>query len=474
MPANKDMEILMQQKMEEFRVEPSAADWHAIYERLHPKKDRRFFWWWFPLFAALLFGGYWITIQDRSSAPNIKTPDLPASKSTASNNPGVDKNQAHLRKDPVSSTSLTTNTTIKKSSPSINLSKRSIIEKENSNYSIHTKQSHAAGGSATDPSHITIRPTDTEDATTGRQVQLEQSPAPVAFTTTNEKQKEITIAPATESDADKFKQIQEENKKTTASREDSLFTQVPPIDQALKKNSIPNLSSHADNEWYLGAYAEIGLNKPTEPVSLMKAADMNSFPGSVSSTTTANGSTGQGLHYALGLVLERKLKKMSFSFGLGIQSNTWSSSSITYKDSIVAGNFFTRTQISNNSSNYTHIAMELPVMLNFRIAGKNHSSYWLTTGLNNAITLKLVQQTDVSILQSNASYSQDNSLTSKASSYQPQFRIGFTYENTQVRHHWQLTPFMQYGLNSMVKTGSPDIHMLHFGVQTRYYFRKLK
>jgi hypothetical protein len=118
--------------------------------------------------------------------------------------------------------------------------------------------------------------------------------------------------------------------------------------------------------------------------------------------------------------------------------------------------------------------MELPVMLNFRLAGKKHSSYWFTTGLNNLITLKLDQKTDVSIVQSNASYSQDNSLTSKASPYQPQFRIGFMYENTQDRYHWQLTPFMQYGLNSMVKTGSPDIQMLHFGIQTRYYFKKLK
>ncbi|HEX5669355.1 MAG TPA: hypothetical protein VFX73_11160, partial [Chitinophagaceae bacterium] len=197
-------------------------------------------------------------------------------------------------------------------------------------------------------------------------------------------------------------------------------------------------------------------------------------PGSVSSITTADGSTNQGLHYALGFTLERKLKKMSFSFGLGIQSNTWSSTSTTYKDSIVNGSFFNRTQISNNSSNYAHIAMELPVMLNFRISGKKHSSYWFSTGLNNAVTLKLKQKTDVSMLQSNASYSQDNSLTSRASSYQPQFRIGFMYENTQDRYHWQLTPFMQYGLNSMVKTGSPDTHLLHFGIQTRYYFKKLK
>jgi hypothetical protein len=478
MPANNDMELLVRQKMEEFRIEPPAADWQAIYEKLHPKKDRRFFWWLFPMVAGLLFGGYWIIMQDQSSVPHAKTPALPATKSIAITQSGVDKNQAPLLKDPASSTSLTTKKSIKPSSPLTNSSKRSFTEDEISNSPIHAKQSPAAQGSPADVSHNNIQPTDKEDATSGTKARLEQSPAPAAFTTTEEKQKENAVAPAIESNANELKQNQEENKETTATREDprkdSLSAPVPPTDQALKTSSIPNLSSHADKGWYLGAYAEIGLNKPTEPITPMKFADMNNSPGSVSSITTADGSTAQGLHYALGLALERKLKKMSFSFGLGIQSNTWSSTSTTYKDSMAAGNFFSRTQISNNSSNYAHVAMELPVMLNFRISGKKHSSYWFTTGLNNAVTLKLNQKTDVSMLQSNASYSQDNSLTSKASSYQPQFRIGFMYENTKDRYHWQLSPFMQYGLNRMVKTGSPDTQLLHFGIQTRYYFKKLK
>jgi hypothetical protein len=80
----------------------------------------------------------------------------------------------------------------------------------------------------------------------------------------------------------------------------------------------------------------------------------------------------------------------------------------------------------------------------------------------------------VSMTQNSGNFSLDNSLTSRASIYQPQFRLGLTYENTQKKYHWQLSPFMQYGLNSMVKTGNPDIHMLHFGLQTRYYFKRLK
>jgi hypothetical protein len=491
MPANNDMEILMQQKMEEFRIEPSPADWQAIYERLHPKKDRRFLWWWFPLVAGLLFGGYWITIQNRSQ--NATTTDSPAAISPADPNHGIAENQANQKKDPVSAASATAKPTIETSIPPAASSIQSSVEDEQHNNPVHAKLSrntvskksnHTAEGSASDPLPDDIpltgkETTEGKDAASTMQEPLEISPKLADTNTAEQNQNETAIVPLVESRENDITILKEENKETTApgekTHEDSLTTVKPSLEPTVKKNSIPNLSNHASKGWYLGAYAEIGSNKPTEPISLAKAADMNSFPGSGnSSTTTSAGSKSKGLHYAFGVALEKKLKKMSFSFGLGVQSNTWSSTSATYKDSMISGNIFTRTQISNNSSNYTHIAMELPVMLNFRLAGKKHSSYWFTTGLNNLITLKLDQKTDVSIVQSNASYSQDNSLTSKASPYQPQFRIGFMYENTQDRYHWQLTPFMQYGLNSMVKTGSPDIQMLHFGIQTRYYFKKLK
>ncbi len=494
MPANNEMEILMQQKMEEFRIEPSPADWQAIYERLHPKKDRRFFWWWFPLMAGLLFGGYRIATHNQSLIPGTTaiTAALPAKKSPASAITGIAEKQSHLTQDQLSPSVVTTRPAIEKSKPSAISPVQLPIDDEPTNSPDEVKQSrsafskkstHNVEGSASVPSSDIIPGTDNGSpagikASSNSLVPVEKFPATTGNNTSEQNQNQNAAVIQTSNNGNEFKLIQEEKTETTSSHKeplkDSTLTLAPSIEQSLKKNSIPNLSNHAEKGWYLGAYAEIGLNKPTEPIGLAKAADMNSFPGSVSITTTSQESSDKGLHYAFGLALERKLKKMSFSFGLGIQSNTWSSTSTTYKDSIVAGNFFTRIQISNNSSNYTHIAMELPVMLNFRIAGKKHSSYWLNTGLNNAITLKLDQKTDVSMLQGNASYSQDNSLTSKASSYQPQFRIGFTYENTQDRYHWQLTPFMQYGLSSMVKSGSPDTHLLHFGVQTRYYFWKLK
>jgi len=53
------MEILMQEKMEGFRLEPSPSDWQAIYDRLHPGKKRRVIWWLLPLVAALIGGALW-------------------------------------------------------------------------------------------------------------------------------------------------------------------------------------------------------------------------------------------------------------------------------------------------------------------------------------------------------------------------------------------------------------------------------
>ena len=68
MPASPNMESILQQKMEQFRLDPDPADWQAIEERLHPKKRRRFFWWIFPLAGALLIGGnFYLTEQQPSS-----------------------------------------------------------------------------------------------------------------------------------------------------------------------------------------------------------------------------------------------------------------------------------------------------------------------------------------------------------------------------------------------------------------------
>ena len=55
-----------------------------------------------------------------------------------------------------------------------------------------------------------------------------------------------------------------------------------------------------------------------------------------------------------------------------------------------------------------------------------------------------------------------------------QLHLGLMYENAQKGSHFQVSPFMQYGLNNITRSGTPDIQMLHFGLLGRYYFKKLR
>jgi len=39
---------------------------------------------------------------------------------------------------------------------------------------------------------------------------------------------------------------------------------------------------------------------------------------------------------------------------------------------------------------------------------------------------------------------------------------------------WQLSPFLQYSMRTVVESGERDIRMMHLGLQFRYYFRSLR
>lgn len=259
---------------------------------------------------------------------------------------------------------------------------------------------------------------------------------------------------------------------TTDSTAGSPKASAPTATKELKKN-IPNTASHKDAGWYLGGYAEIATNTPTEPISMAKSADLGNVQQG-GNIYQASSSQSNGIHYALGAVIERKKKKFSMNFGLGLQQNTWSSGYVIYRDSLQQnGALVSRTQLSTKQTNYRHTALEVPINFNFRLAGKGPSSFWLGAGLNNAITLGLRESSN-----STANAGLDNTLsdsirTADATRYQPQLRLSFIYEHAGKNNHWHVSPFMQYGLTSMVNKGQPDILMLHFGLQFRYYLKQL-
>jgi hypothetical protein len=512
MRENNDMDILMQLKMDEFRVEPAPSDWQAIYEQLHPKKRRRFIWWWLPLAAGLsLFGTYWIFFGGQNgSTPdqlqpiteihgtlsNTKTQDPTHTISVTEEPKPVEANKGSVsevpddRKTeiPERSSSPGPGVSAKRASTELNTLKakapdqagaRRTTDPGASAYSASTEQE----SSLYKPKEILVTPVEPEvssapGTTTGTRSETPVMPTDSLslgiLTSTKPEGQLIPADPLSLSTAASTQKETVTDHATTAGSEtDSAQSPEPATATNADKSSIPRLSNHAEKGWFLGLYSGFGVNEPTKAGAMTKSADLISAPSSGNSFTTVDNQDNSGLHFAFGVAVERKMKKMSFSTGLGLQFNSWSSNQVIYKDSIVSGSFFNRTSIANNTTDYKYLALEIPLILNFKIAGKKQHSYWINAGLNNAISLKLSKKSDPTILQGNTSISLDNT-PADPSNYQPQLRLGLMYENAQKSFHFQLSPFMQYGLNNMTKSGTPDIQMLHFGLLGRYYFKKFR
>jgi len=512
MRENNDMEILMQLKMEAFRMEPAPSDWQAIYEQLHPKKRKRIIWWWLPLAAGLsIFGAYWLIFegQNRStldqpqpiseiqrnlpgSRPQDPTQAVPAitdPKAGEANKGSVsgitEEHKTENRARPGSpahgpSTPVASNDpkTPEAQTPGEAGSKRT-TDTEKSAYNASSEPA----SSQNKPKERLVTPIEPEaPATTGTttgsrsetSVMRTDTSIPEKATDTKAEGQQIpTDSLSQGAAASTQKETVNDQTKTARSENDSARSSEPATAPAAKTSSIPRLSNHTEKGWHLGLYGGIGVNDPTKAMTMTKSADLINAPSSGNSFTTVDNQDNSGLHFALGVAIERKMKKMSLSTGLGLQLNSWSSNRTIYKDSISSGSFFNRTLIGNSTVNYSHLAIEIPLIMNFKIAGKKQNSYWLNLGLNNAITLKLDRKSEPTVTQGNTSFSLDNTPTDP-STYQPQLRLGLMYENAQKGSHFQLSPFMQYGLNNMTRSGTPDVQMLHFGLLGRYYFRKLR
>jgi hypothetical protein len=541
MPENHNLEISIQQKMDLFRVEPDPADWRQIYEQLHPRKRRRFFFWIFPLAGALLVGSYLYTINRESNPAiklnavsenmaSAQTPTTGVPKSgdinltdpTTNNdqaskpNHEVDNQQAdeaHVSNQPFA-TSDTTLTPVqpgsiaratpltfepakgKPNSPS-NQQITSIADKPAplSKNSIGPDPSLMA--SPTVPQKMAKGTTGklaVPDATSGvadSNAPSETSAAPKLDPETVDRSASINPSGTTQNDPAKnpkdfsttTHRQQESNESTAMSKNlvASLDSTVKtpdgisePATQARK--NVPNTTTHKEKGWYLGGYAEIGSNKPTDPISMAKSYDLGNVlqGGNIYQTTS---SRSAGIHYAFGVVVERKKKNFSMDFGLGIQQNTWSNGYTIYRDSILPnGALYSSTQVSSKQSNYKHTAFEIPVNVHFKLAGKKSSSLWLGAGWNNAITLGLRENSTSTFMGPATGLGNgvsDSVRTSDATPYQPQLRFSLMYEHTGKTNHWQVSPFLQYGLSAIVKQGQPDILMLHLGMQFRYYFKRL-
>ncbi|MGB4772002.1 MAG: hypothetical protein WBP58_11105 [Chitinophagaceae bacterium] len=433
------MESILQQKMEQFRLDPDPADWQAIEERLHPKKRRRFFWWIFPLAGAILIGGmYYLTTQQRSSST---TQQLSNSTTQQPSNPTTQQ-LSNLTEQQKSSKKLVSSET------TVSAVHRKSIDKTNRFAKTTTQEIKQSVPvvQMPDEDQVSARHLATVDMDRWRPAL--DIPSSIAYTSA----------------------LQNTSSKSVV------------MDSALAPKKIPNKSTHNDKGWYLGAYVGLGRNHPFEPIGGTKAMDLNSSAGNGGFSTFTQGTANwrPGHHANLGLIVQKKNKKTELSFGLGLQSNGWSQTYTIYKDSILQnGTLFSRSTVANPTVKYQQLALELPLLIGFKLGGKQNNSWWIHTGLNNALVMNLRgnsnANTQVSTPIPGASASvADSLLQSNKRSYLAQWQLGITYNHSGAKQHWQLRPYLQYGLQSVSKSGEPDVNLFQWGLQWRYYFKKLK
>jgi hypothetical protein len=246
-----------------------------------------------------------------------------------------------------------------------------------------------------------------------------------------------------------------------------VLTKDSPDSAAIK--NIPVKSKPPVTGWRWGFYGGIGLLHPTSAIYATKSAPDNSFPGASGSSNRIELAHRNGVHGNAGLVLEKRGRKFSFSTGIGMQYDHWSTDLDIYRDSMASGGMST-TLLSSNDFGYSMFGLELPLNFAFRIAGSEKNSFWIAPGFNNFFAFSLTEKL-TSATGGTGSFTGNatNSLNSRLAKYQPQVRLGLIYENGD---RWQVSPMVQYGLTPVAISGEPELNMLHFQLQFRYFLMR--
>ena len=432
------------QKIQEFKPTPDPEDWEVIYERLHPK--RRFIWRWFLLAGVLILagGGFYNLNQDNNSSgnSNSSTNNSQGSQTTPQTNTpdaaALKENNATTPADDAEATKINE----KKLEADLGANKRN-----------NAGNSIPAGG---------------EKNTARKQASSPTGTAKKGKTSNGG----ATIAEATSISFEKFWSLAliDNNADRPTSGVQKLISTRSPL-QIPEQKAIPTLNPHKNKGWFIGVYGGAGINDTRQPGNENKVTNPgnpgpNGFRQEISYINN-------GFHYEAGAVLQKQFKKFEFSIGAGIQLNNWKQGYNIFKDSIANGSVISSTEVAGKQTNYEHVAVEMPVMLGYRINGKGANSFWVNAGINNAFTVYL-KELDFKTTGAYPWGQVNDPLTSPINKYYPQLRLGLTYNHAAAKYHWQVSPFFQYGLTNVVESGDPDIRMSLLGLQFRYYFLKIR
>jgi hypothetical protein len=515
MSENNQFEIVMQQKMDGFMVEPAPSDWQAIYDRLHPRNKRRIIWWWFPLIAALGAGFFWIYqptttggLTDNITAKSVLTsdskdvssPDKKQSAGSSIPNPQKENNAVQSESAPLAITdnnrSDSENQPSDNSKTNITKNNRSVSSVFADNTTKRTTRKNTTYQSVQKENKAVV--TRSSKGAMESRKQTATTAAPVKTTLTEMKKapsdpnRNATTAPIENAAVDQNKNTTTDPDKNSLVDQNKITTtgpdQTAPVDpnkntttgpdkdavQTGKTSSIP-VKTKA-NRWQWAGYIGAGPNYPSDPLSIGANALAASAPdyNSGSSITYTTNSRESGWHLAGGMMAEKKMgNNWKFSAGLGINSSTWTTKSEKFKDSVFSGAFSSTVKVSSEQHKNQLWMAEIPLQFSNRISGKKAGTLWWTIGMNNQFRLRLSQNTSKDSTSRTLS-SDSRTLTSAARFYQPQFRAGLMYDHSG-KMHWQLQPLFQYSMTGVyTKDIADNTVMANLQLQYRMFLQGKK
>ncbi|HSR37950.1 MAG TPA: hypothetical protein VLL95_03470, partial [Phnomibacter sp.] len=248
--------------------------------------------------------------------------------------------------------------------------------------------------------------------------------------------------------------------------------------QPVHSTELPTLAASAENpqlkkqrHWKWMVYAGAGINISASPLTMTKASQDMSTGSPTNVTLVTQSQQSGGWHSSAGVLAQHALgRKWNLQIGTGFNYGTWHGNSQTYRDSISTGPMVTyRSLVMTQAKSYNALMLEIPIHINYKLAGKKNNGWWLTTGLNNQVVLSVKEKNSTTQPLQAGTTADAKSLTGSATTWQPQLRAGFVFDRQGKKTHWQLSPLANLTLPTFFKSSTDDMGIHNVQLQFRYY-----
>lgn len=494
----------VQDKMEEFRLTPSAPVWPEVERRIRERKKRRILIFWFCLAGLLLAGtGAWWMLNEKSVASSIPV----AENNRGIVKPEIEKTEATINKTSLSDSPVKAGTDItppgdqstipvdaESSSTTTSSTDFSNTRRKTQQVIVQpaTVKKSAALSAADDKEKLQVTAMNGKKAKRGTPVQKK----PIVMIT---KPEPNALEPVSGTDNVTVTTVGDDEPQTTVSvvavpvvrkvndqpvqNADSSLTAKP---DEVKAAAALTKTKKGPRKWQTGLIIAFGEAKLTE--SRFSLFSMKSFDALQSGVSTGNGNFSsssfadslplKGPAFHAGVYAKRKTgKKTAFSAGLNIAFYSGKQRVGAFVDSVrqVSSSFNTRTTggfyRSGSSDWYTnkYYYLQVPLLLHWQLnKGTKLPPFEWENGFVPSILLgsrALVYDQGSSI------FFRDRSVYNRFSLvYQTGFTATFA---SRTRHPLTAGLYYNYHFSKLQGVNPPDFnHQSSYGIQFRWIFRK--